>query len=178
MKWKALFLIGMLIPGLGRAEEALIMEGYSPDRYQALWKKSPFTLSSITEEVQGGFAQNLALAGILKIGKRQYVSVYDKETKKRLFLSSEAEEEGILVEKIEFANDLDKVTVTLKKGAEISTLRYDQEFLKQPLTENAVVSPMPPPMAVPFQPSANQPPTANRVRPPRRIIVPNQVPPK
>lgn len=166
-----------LCPLGGTAEEAVIPQGYSLDRYEPLWKKSPFTLSSVSEEVQSGFAQNLTLTGILKIGERNYVSVLDKETKQRFFLSSEPGEQGIQVEKLEVGNELKDVMVTLKKGAEVSTLGYDMAFLKQAQAEAA--PPMPPvPVATPNRQKVGQPPRPTTKAPVRRIIIPSQPPPK
>ncbi len=179
MKPCLLVLFLALSPIFCQAEDAVIPRGYSPDRYEPLWKKSPFTLSSVAEEVQGGFARNLALTGILKIGQKNYVSVFDKESKQRFFLSSEPGAEGIQVEKLETGNELKDVVVTLKKGGEVSTLGYDMSFLKQTHSQAAPQMPVMPVVA-PNRIQLGHPPRPLKSSPVRRIIIPSpsQNPPK
>jgi hypothetical protein len=173
----------LLLTGFGYADEQVIPQGYPVERYEPLWKKSPFSLSSANAVVAApaGFADSLALTGVMKIGGEVYVSVVDKVTRERQMLSTKAEGQAILVEKLDLAdNDPSKVAVTLKKGEEISLLRYDMDFLKQMAAVSAPATPVPVPMQAAPPPVVNANPAAPRIAPPaptrppvqRRIIIP------
>jgi hypothetical protein len=177
----------LLLAGSGHADEQVIPQGYPVERYEPLWKKSPFSLASANAvaAVPAGFADSLALTGVMKIGGEVYVSVVDKVTKERQMLSAKAEGQAILVEKLELAdNDPGKVAVTLRKGGEISLLRYDMDFLKQMAAVSAPVAPVPLPMQATPTPAINANSAVPRVAPPvqikppvkRRIIIPSQQP--
>jgi hypothetical protein len=159
----------------GQAEDDLIPQGFPPERYEPLWKKSPFSLSSVAQDVPGGFAEKFILTGILKIGDTPYADVLNKETKERMFLSAQPNPQDIRIEKLESGTDLSQVVVTLRKGNEVGVLRYDQEYLKQTLNQAAPPMPAnPAPMAPRPAVNPQQPPPAIRTKPVRRIIVPSQ----
>jgi hypothetical protein len=153
------------------SKEAVIPVAYGQERYEPLWKKSPFTLSSANELVPGGFAEKLALVGLVQIGDKQFASILNRDSKERFFVSSEANKEGIVLEKMEIGSEMKDVVVTLKKGSEISTLRYDQEFIKQSQMQAA-----PPvaalPAVAPVRPINSPVPRINRAVRPRPILTP------
>ncbi|MDR2463097.1 MAG: hypothetical protein LBD30_04880 [Verrucomicrobiales bacterium] len=169
-----------LLPLTVSAQEEVIPSAYPVERYEPLWKKSPFALSSaaVMEAPPAGFADSLALTGVLKIGDEVLVAVMDKVTKERQMLSAKAGEQSVWVEKLEFSDEApSKVAVTLKKGADSAVLRYDMDYLKQ-------VAAMPaPPAASITKSNANAaaipivPRPANRPPIQRRIIIPSQPPP-
>jgi hypothetical protein len=177
----------LLSTAIAYAQEEVIPSAYPVERYEPLWKKSPFALSSaaVPEAPPAGFADSLALTGILKIGDEVLVAVVDKVTKERQMLSTKAEGRTVWVEKLELSDDdTGKVAVTLKKGAENAVLRYDMDYLKQ----MAAVSTPPPassvsaPAAAPVvnhsggPPRVAPPPPSGRPLVQRRIIIPSQPP--
>jgi hypothetical protein len=119
-----------LSPCSAQTEGEAIPQPYPTDRYEPIWKKSPFTLSSTAPEAVAGFAENLALAGVVKINGESYVAVINKATQKRELISSKPNPQGIFLAKLESGEEMDKVAVTLQKGDEISVMRYDTAFLK------------------------------------------------
>jgi len=176
MKLLLLFLVFMSFVLKTQAEEALIPQGYEVARYDPIWKKSPFTLSSITQAVDAGFASKLTLLGILKIGQESFVSVMNNETKQRMFLSAKPNAENIQVERVETGTELKQVIVTLKKGSEVSTLSYEPTILNS----SAMNTGMGTPQTI-FDPPIRQVISNNQQAPPatsppvrRRIIVPAQ----
>ncbi|NJK93385.1 MAG: hypothetical protein HC904_17170, partial [Blastochloris sp.] len=98
-------------------------------------------MSSVVDESAAGFTENLVLAGILKIGETPYASIMNKETKETLFVSTTPNDHGIQIEKLESSSDLSKVVLTLKKGNETGTLRYDEQFINRSLSESAMAAP-------------------------------------
>lgn len=175
----------LLLAGMALAREEAIPQAYPVERYAPLWNKSPFALSSaaVPEAPPAGFADNLALTGVLKIGDEVLVSVVDKITKERQMLSAKAESQGIWVEQLDLSTaEPDQLTVTLKKGAESAVLRYDMDYLRQVA---AVSAPAAAPAASKPSQQTNSGSTANlpKIMPPpnrpsgqHRIILPSQSP--
>lgn len=166
-----------LSPCSAQTEGEAIPQPYPAGRYEPIWKKSPFTLSSAAPEAVAGFAENLALAGVVKINGESYVAVINKATQKRELISSKPNPQGIFLAKLESGGEMDKVAVTLQKGDEISVMRYDTAFLKASTPKQAGPGQNPgagTPPSVAGQPgsatSSNQtPPPPPRVRHSRMI---------
>lgn len=166
-----LALLGILAVQITAASAVLaedpIPAPYPPERYEPIWKKSPFTLSSAAPEATGTFADNIALVGIFKSEGEVYAAILDKTTQKRELVSSKANDKGIRVLQTESSNERDKVSVILEKNGEKATLRYDMTFLqasaaKAPANQPAVTAPNTPPVP-------GGPPPATR--PPRRRLI-------
>lgn len=117
-------------PCFTQAEDEAIPRPYPPERYESIWKKSPFTLSSAAPETVAGFAENLMLVGVVKIGGESYVAVLNKATQKRELISRKPNPQGIFLARLESGDEMDKVAATLQKGTETSVMRYDTAFLK------------------------------------------------
>jgi len=107
-----------------------IPKGFEIKRYEALWKRSPFTLESVVPELQKGFAADLMLVGTFSIGPRNYVTVINSKTAQRFLVSETLNSNGILLVSIEKNEDPTKVTATLKKGEETSIVKFDPATLK------------------------------------------------
>ena len=87
-------------------------------RFEALGKKSPFTLASAT--AQADFAKDLVLGGYVRMDGEDYVMVANK-TK-----PSPAAQGMILLElKKAPLGDLTKMEAKIKKGTEMATLKYE-----------------------------------------------------
>ena len=119
-----------------------IPQGFGIKRYEALWKRSPFTLESVVPELQKGFAADLMLVGTFSIGPRNYVTVVNSKTAQRFLVSETLNSNGILLVSIEKNEDPTKVTATLKKGEETSIVKFDPAALKNlPSTKSLSGSP-------------------------------------
>lgn len=105
-------------------------KGFEVKRYEALWKRSPFTLESIVPELQKGFAADLMLVGTFSIGPRNYATVLNSKTLLRFLVSETLNSNGILLVSIAKNEDPTKVTATLKKGEETSIIKFDPAALK------------------------------------------------
>lgn len=162
-----------------KSEEALIPTGFKVERYEPLWKKSPFTLSSMTTTAPSAVAATLMLTGVLKVGEESFVSVFNKETKERMFLSSKPNAQNYQVERVETGTNLNQVVVTLKKDGEIINLSYDQNYLNQnsafpsqfnPINQVRTIQPNQTNQTNQQAPTTTAPPVR------RRVIVPAQPP--
>lgn len=120
-----LFALGLLLSGQA---EIAIPDGYPPSRYQVIWQRSPFTLSSANDSSPA--PQKLALTGILQIGNKTYASVIDKDSKHRFMVSQDEPVERISLVEIKNADDPAKVIATFKRDGELIQLRYDSDYLK------------------------------------------------
>jgi hypothetical protein len=106
--------------------------GYSAQRYEALWKRSPFTLSSISDDA-GTKASNFALAGYLKIGDSEFVTVIDKQSRVTSFVSREPNAQGLKLLSVSTNVDPLKVTAQICKADITEMVGYDPAILSAPV---------------------------------------------
>ena len=96
-------------------------------RFEALGKKSPFTLASAT--AQADFAKDLVLGGYVRMDGEDYVMVANKTKLDRILVGtkpSPAAQGMILLElKKSPLGDLTKMEAKIKKGTEMATLKYE-----------------------------------------------------
>ena len=183
LSWAVLLLVSRQSHG-----EDAVPQPYPVQRYEPIWKKSPFTLSSAADaEAAGAFGDKLKLTGVLKIGEQPYVSLFDSESGKRFLVSSQTDSQGIKLESLQGGDDLGKVLVVLTRNGETVKLRYDMDYLKQASAQAAGPAPQTPTPsvngAVTIRPvavapvsvaPANMPPPAPNTTVRRRILIPSQ----
>ena len=96
-------------------------------RFEALGKKSPFTLASAT--AQADFAKDLVLGGYVRMDGEDYVMVANKTKPDRILVGmkpSPAAQGMILLElKKDPSGDPSKIEAKIKKGSEMATLKYE-----------------------------------------------------
>ena len=96
-------------------------------RFEALGKKSPFTLASAT--AQADFAKDLFLGGYVRMDGEDYVMVANKTKPDRILVGtkpSPAAQGMILLElKKSSLGGLSKLEAKIKKGTEMATLKYE-----------------------------------------------------
>lgn len=169
---KLMFLSVLTVPIIGTFQalaEDPVPASYPVERYEPIWKKSPFTLSSATPEASGTFTDNIALVGIFKNRGEIYAAILDKTTQKRELISSKPNEKGIRVCQVDSSDERSKVSVILEKNGEKATLHYDINFLQANAAKNQPAQPQVPSPNVAPVAGGGQP--ANR--PPRRRIIPS-----
>ena len=106
-----------------------IPDGYPADRYAPLWTHSPFTLASVQQEAAPGFAQNLAVVGIVRIGSEDWVTLLNKQSQERFIVGAEPDEQGVKVVAVVTDADPLKTRVTIQKGGELATVGFDRTLL-------------------------------------------------
>lgn len=121
------------------AADQPIPKSHPVDRYESLWKRSPFTLSSVSDPVvvAAGFARQLALAGVAKIGSVELVTLVNKQSQERLLISSQPNAQGIRLVSLQSDPDPSKITATIEKGVETAVVRFDAALLKSALSAQA-----------------------------------------
>ena len=96
-------------------------------RFDALGKKSPFTLASAT--AQADFAKDLVLGGYVRMDGEDYVMVANKTKPDRILVGmkpSPAAQGMILLElKKDPSGDPSKIEAKIRKGSEMATLKYE-----------------------------------------------------
>lgn len=113
---------------LAQAVEPTVPQGYPPERYERIWKKSPFTVASViaANAVDNTtFADSLTLVGLVTIGGRPLVTVVANDSQEtQLVEADKPNAAGLQV--VSFVNNLDpsKVEVVLKKGNVNGTLHF------------------------------------------------------
>ena len=106
--------------------------GYAAQRYEALWKRSPFTLSSISDAT-GSKTSSFALAGYLKIGSSEYVTLVNRQSHETFFVSSEPNAQGLKLVSVQPSADPLKVTAQISRADVAETVGYDPAILSAPV---------------------------------------------
>ena len=96
-------------------------------RFEALGKKSPFTLASAT--AQADFAKDLVLGGYVRMDGEDYVMVANKTKPDRILVGTKPSPaaQGMILLELKKAplGDLTKMEAKIKKGTEMATLKYE-----------------------------------------------------
>ena len=96
-------------------------------RFDALGKKSPFTLASATAEAD--FAKELVLGGYVRMDGEDFVIVANKTKPERIMVgrkpSPSAQGMVLLDLKKDPSGDPSKLQAKIKKGTEMATLKYE-----------------------------------------------------
>jgi hypothetical protein len=164
----ALLLGGSLCSALSFVKADVIPGGFAVDRYSSLWEHSPFTVSSIQQLViPPGFADKLALVGIIKIGSENMVTLFNKDSLERISVSTNSSPEGMKIVSVELDKDPQKDSVTIQKGDEIAKVKFD----KIPAGSGQVAQTAGNPPLAPVSPGVARPITA----PPVRVAVTGRV---
>jgi hypothetical protein len=150
------------------------------DRYGALGKKSPFT--AVTVEETASFAQDLALAGFVRLKGEDFVMVANRANADRFLVGKKESPSArglVLMEVIrDPKGDATKMKAKVKKGGEVATLGFEAAPAAAAPAPGQPVLPVPGVQAVPGQPAVPQlQPGQNRPAPAviRRRVIP--VPP-
>jgi len=157
------------------AGEATIPQGHPVERYERIWKKSPFTVASVLNETPADtstFTDNLTLVGLVTIGGKPLATVVANDSQETTLVDADTPNAAGL-QVVSYINDLDssKVQVVLKKGDSTGTLRFnisETPAAPQPVANvnpNSVPPPGNPPRIINRRPNI-VPQTPGIVRPP------------
>ena len=142
--------------------------GFPVERYSVLWQHSPFTIASVQQtEVPAGFAQNLTVVGIAKIGDKDLVTLLNKQSLERFIVKAEPNAQGMKVLSVENDSDPLKTSVMLQSGGEIAKVGFDKSLIQQNQSAphadpNAVAQNTPVAGQPPSPPADNMPPVPGR----------------
>ena len=147
------------------------------DRYGALAKKSPFT--AVAAEETASFAQDLALAGFVRLKGEDFVMVANRATADRFLVGKKESPSArglVLLEVIKDPKgNATKMKAKVKKGAEVATLSFDASSTPPAGGQPAGQVPPVPGQAIPGQPAPKvQPPGQKQPTAPviRRRVIP------
>ena len=118
-------------------------------RFDALAKKSPFTLASATADA--AFAKDLVLGGYFRTDGEDFVIVADKTTHDRWLVGRKpSSAQGMVLQDLlkDPSGDLSMLQAKIKKGTEMATLKYEPTG-----GSGTPVAPIPTPVApIPYVP--------------------------
>lgn len=162
-------------------------------RFEAIWKRSPFIVETVAVQTVEGLASKYAIAGIVSIANRPMVFLVDKANsgdpaKGRFVVTKEKPVNGIELVSISLNSDPRKSSAVLKQGGQQAMLSYDPMVLGQmssggvvanpgavpppPVLASPPTSPVPSAPRITADPNAAAPPMAVPPNPARRIIRP------
>jgi hypothetical protein len=158
-----------------------VPSGFAVERYASLWQHSPFTIASVMQDAApAGFAQNLAIVGIAKIGDKDLVTLLNKQSLERFIVKAAPNEQGIKVISVETDADPLKTSVMIQRDGEIAKVGFDKALIdrNQPAAPQANSNAVPVPGQPPAPLAENTPPVpARRVRRIPAIPALNPAPP-
>lgn len=136
--------------------QSILPEALPVKRYEHMLEKSPFALATLAAPVQEKappvFA-NLVLTGVVPMrdergAETYFVSIQSRDRQERFQLfGSEPNAEGISIASVDWAPQVGKTTVTLKKGSEFGKVEFDEMALQTPVA--AAAAPRPGQVALP-----------------------------
>lgn len=119
---------------LASAQEDFVPpSNYPVERYEAAWKKNPFTLKTAPIAIERvSFAKDLALGAVYQIGDNTTVVVVNTKTRERYKLVNDQPSSAGIKVKAVYKKDSRKETyVEVEAGGEAATIRYDEAYQKQ-----------------------------------------------
>ncbi len=165
---------------------------YSAERYEAAWKRSPFTLASVESETPGAETQYVLVA-VGGGGNDGAVIVMDRKTQQRIFVTPQPNVQNLRLVAVDGDPDILKVVARITRGGEALTVRFDKGLLvaanQNPVAPNPTGVPIPAvapqegaapqnqtslPSPVQRTPIATPTPPAQGVR--RPVVVPSNPP--
>jgi hypothetical protein len=143
-------------------------------RYEAIWKRSPFIVETVAVQTTEGLATKYAVTAIVSIGGKPMVFLMDRlnqtdPAKSRFTVTKEKPANGIELVEVKVDRDPRKSTAVLKQGAQQAVLSYDPALFGPAAGAGMVTSPNPgaippPPMGNVYPPPTGSAPPANRSR--------------
>lgn len=106
------------------AEEALPKE-VGVDRYESLWRRSPFDLPSSDSATGPVPSQGLYLSGVMRVGEEEFVTIVDRATEQTFLVGREANAQGWSLVTMQRSDDATKVSATVRRGDEAISVRFD-----------------------------------------------------
>ena len=100
-------------------------------RYQSILDKSPFApptaavVAPITEATPS-FAQDLYVTGVAKLSGGDFVTLSSRDHSRHFALATGENFDGMTLASIEWAQEIGKSKVTLKKGSEFGVVAFDE----------------------------------------------------
>lgn len=180
----------LLFSPLGLAAAEAVPAAFPISRYQKIIEDSPFrkpteaTPTPPPAPKDPGFWENLYVSGIMTIsGKNHVMLVQRSDSQRFLVATGEENAQGLSVVSIQFGSDGHRQTrVTVKKGAEVGVVTFDQNSAGAP---TVAMPPRPGPAAPGGQPMVTLPPRAGATPPPfvppggrpRPLVMPPTPPP-
>lgn len=175
--WRAALALFLLVSSPPAWCADVVPKACPPERYESLWKHSPFTLSSVEDAAPAGMASHLALVGAAKVGAIPYAIILDKQSQERSLVSLKPNDKGMSLTSLQIDSDFGKTMATLQLGGETAVLHFDATASVPP-PNNPNQPNVPNPAVQPYQPAnPNQSPQPNPAYPNRVLTLPPGSPP-
>jgi len=143
--------------GVARAAQPLPTP-FPEARYQTMSAKSPFAVSTATTASAAptpGFAAQLYVDGVAHLGTSDFVAIKSRDPDKPTVIFQEvgkSTDDGILVERIHWSDEMGKSTVDVRKGGEKATLNFDEAQMAKSAGAVPAALGAPPGMRMPIMP--------------------------
>jgi hypothetical protein len=129
-------------------------------RYDKMIARSPFAPATPAEPVAAatpGFATQLYVAGIAKISGGDLVTIRTKDQQRSFSIASgEQGPDGIMVVGVQWADQVGRSKVTVRRGTETAVIEFDQATLQKAIAPIAAPGGSGPrPIALPGNPFSN-----------------------
>jgi hypothetical protein len=132
--WAELLMLGCALAA--RAENPLPVP-FPEARYTDMSTHSPFAVATAAAAPSAaptpGFAAQLYADGVARIGEIDYVAIKSRDPDQQapLFLPvGGTSADGLVVERVNWSNEIGKSTVDVSKGGEKATLEFDEQTMK------------------------------------------------
>lgn len=123
---------------IAAADPAVLPENPEFDRYEEMLRQSLFAPVTVVQvappEEKPPWSASLFISGVLKIGATQAATVENRDTGERYMLKSGVEgPQGLSLASIQYSQNVGQSEVTIRRGSEFATLKFDQAQAVEPL---------------------------------------------
>jgi hypothetical protein len=147
-------------------------------RYAQMLDKSPFALATPLappEPTTQPWAASLYVAGVAKIGDKDLVTIRSRNDQQTIYsLMTGEEKDGVSIVSVQWADQVGKSKVKVKKGAEAAMLEFDQATVQKSVPVPAFTPNMGRGAIALPQPQMAAP--ATLPQPPQPVVAPNPQP--
>jgi hypothetical protein len=142
---------------------------HSLERYEHIWKSSPFIAATEVTPQAESLAQRYAVTGFARIGDADVVFLFDRKSLSRLSVGTGSPAQGVELLEVMEAGDMASLRARIRVGGQVSEIGYDagagsgDAVGKTPsVPQGGPTSPLPPPIAPPPQVAPNVAPVAQK----------------
>jgi len=145
-------------------------ESHGIDRYEMIWKRSPFIVETVAVKTSVGLAGRFSLVGIITVGGKPKAFLVDKTVsdpvKNRVLVSvgDASKDSGVELVSVNLDTDVRKSSAVIKQGGQQATLAFDASSLA-PQGPNFAPGAVPPPPTFGLRNTISPPPVPTAAPP-------------
>lgn len=96
-----------------------------PERYEQIWKSSPFVAATAVTPQAESLAQRYTITGFARLGEREVVFIFDRKALSRFTISKDLPQNGVELISVKEGDSLKALNAKIRVGSEVAVIAYD-----------------------------------------------------